>query len=68
MRRKQPDVERAASTIDEFSARNHICRDTTYNQIRLGKLRARKVGGRTLIFAEDERAWRDALPTIGRAA
>ena len=42
--RKKLDVERAASTVDEFCARNHLCRDTAYRQIKAGKLRARKVG------------------------
>jgi hypothetical protein len=62
--RKKPDVERVASTVDEFCARNHLCRDTAYRQIKAGKLRARKVGKRTLIFINDELAWRDSLPPL----
>jgi excisionase family DNA binding protein len=62
------EVQRVASTIDEFCKRNHICRDTAYRQIRAGHLKAKKVGKRTLIFVEDEQAWRDGLPTLGSAA
>ena len=66
--RKKLDVERAASTVDEFCARNHLCRDTAYRQIKAGKLRARKVGKRTLIFISDELAWRDSLPPLDLSA
>jgi hypothetical protein len=58
------DAQRMASTVDEFCERNHICRETAYGQIRTGRLRARKVGKRTLIFTEDEAAWRDSLPVL----
>ena len=66
--RRQREVQREASTIDEFCARNHICRDTAYREIRIRRLRARKVGKKTLIFAEDEAAWRASLPELKLAA
>jgi excisionase family DNA binding protein len=57
--------EKKAFSVDEFCERNDVCRDTVYRQIRAGHLKARKVGKRTLIFDEDERAWRDNLPVLG---
>lgn len=55
---------RAASTINEFAARNHICRETVYVEIRNKRLKAHKLGAKTLIFAEDEAAWRNNLPVL----
>jgi excisionase family DNA binding protein len=66
--RLRREAQREASTVDEFCARNHICRDTVYRQIRAGHLKAKKVGKRTLIFDEDERAWRDSLPVLAATA
>ena len=62
--RARRDEQRRASTINEVCDRNHVCRETIYQQIRLKRLRARKVGKRTLIFPEDEQAWRDGLPVL----
>jgi hypothetical protein len=58
------DTQRMASSVDEFCGRNHICRETAYGEIRNGRLIARKVGKRTLIFKEDEDAWRNSLPVL----
>jgi hypothetical protein len=57
-------AQRAASTINEFAERNRLCRETVYAEIRLKRLKARKVGSKTLIFAEDEAAWRNSLPVL----
>jgi hypothetical protein len=57
-------AQRAASTINEFAERNRLCRETVYAEIRLKRLKARKVGSKTLIFAEDEAAWRNNLPVL----
>jgi hypothetical protein len=55
---------RAAFTINEFAARNRLCRESVYVQIRRKRLIAHKVGAKTLIFAEDETAWRNSLPVL----
>ena len=57
-------AQRAASTINEFAERNRLCRETVYAEIPLKRLKARKVGSKTLIFAEDEAAWRNSLPFL----
>jgi hypothetical protein len=64
MTNERPTNERRAFTIDEFSERNGIGRDSTYNEIRKGRLRAKKAGRRTIILDEDEAAWRASLPVL----
>jgi Helix-turn-helix domain len=54
-------------TLIEFARRNRIGLSTAYNEIKAGRLTARKVGRRTLITAEDERDWLQRLPTVKRA-
>jgi hypothetical protein len=54
-------------TLIEFARRNRIGLSTAYNEIKAGRLTARKVGRRTLITAEDERDWRQRLPIVKRA-
>ncbi len=51
-------------SIDEFSGRNGICRSKVYEEIKVGRLIAVKVGRRTLITLEAERTWRESLPRI----
>jgi hypothetical protein len=52
-------------TIDEFRMRNGgMCRETVYQLIRRGELRAVKNGARTLIFSDAEEAWRSSLPEL----
>jgi hypothetical protein len=53
-------------TLTEFARRNRISLSTTYIEIRAGRLTARKVGRRTIITVEDEKAWRDRLPVVQR--
>jgi hypothetical protein len=64
MTSERPASERRAFTINEFSERNGIGRDSTYNEIRKGHLRARKAGRRTVILDTDEEAWRASLPVL----
>jgi excisionase family DNA binding protein len=57
--------QRTASTINEVCARNHVCRDFIYREIRAGRLKAKKLGRVTRIFSDDEEAWQNSLPTLG---
>jgi excisionase family DNA binding protein len=43
-------------------------RTTVYEEINAGRLKARKVGRRTLILDEDLRAWLASLPVMKGAA
>ena len=53
-----------ALTINEFCDRYGICRETAYQQIRTGKLRAVKLGRRTVLLAPDVDAWAASLPEL----
>jgi hypothetical protein len=58
----------ASLTIGHLMRRHNVARSTLYLEIKAGRLIARKLRGRTIVTAEDERAWRDALPKISPAA
>lgn len=51
-----------AYSIEAFCDRFGLGRSKTYEEIRLGRLKIRKVGARTLIAHEDALAWFNALP------
>ena len=58
---------RPSYTIEHFYAEFGIGRSKAYVEIKSGRLRTFKVGGRTLIAGEDAIAWRDYYRT-GTAA
>jgi hypothetical protein len=45
--------------LDDLCAEFGIGRSTAYAEIRAGRLRAFKVGGRTMVAGEDALAWRE---------
>jgi excisionase family DNA binding protein len=59
-----------AMTIADVTRRTGIGRTSVFEAIRVGKLRAVKVGARTLIRAEDLTSFLDSLPDAraGKAA
>ena len=59
-----------AMAIPEFSARYRVGRSKVYDEISAGRLRAVKIGRRTVILASDAAAWLAALPAakIGKRA
>ncbi|HMF24094.1 MAG TPA: helix-turn-helix domain-containing protein [Pseudolabrys sp.] len=58
---------RRAFSIEEFCQRYPIGRTKAYEEIRLGRLRARKIGRRTIITADDAESWLQRLPSMKRA-
>jgi hypothetical protein len=51
-----------------FAKRHSLSLSFIYNEIKLGRLRARKAStGVTLITAKDERDWLEAMPLLGEA-
>ena len=54
----------SALTISEFCDRFGLCRESCYREIRGGRLRARKVGRRTVLLAPDVDAWAASLPEL----
>ena len=62
-------IDVPALTLKDFCDAYRMCRETAYRQIRDGKLRAVKVGRKTLILRADADAWAASLPelrTVGR--
>ena len=54
------EFKREAFSPDEFATRNSIGRTTVFAEIKSGRLEARKVGNRTIITREAEKAWQKA--------
>lgn len=55
-------------SIPGFAATHAISRTQAYREIAGGRLRASKVGKRTVITAENAAAWRASLPAFDRRA
>jgi hypothetical protein len=55
-------TELKAFRVEVFAARNDISRSQAFKEIAAGRLAALKVGSRTIITVEAERAWQGALP------
>jgi hypothetical protein len=64
---KECNMERSYS-LNEFARRNAIGLTTVRGEIKAGRLAARKIGRRTIIAAEDAKAWRERLPKVPAAS
>ena len=60
----EPDTEKPklAYGINELSEATGFGRSTIYEQIAAGALRARKLGARTFVVADDAKTWLTNLP------
>ncbi len=56
-----------AYTIRDFCRAFGVGRTLVYEQIATGNLKAKKLGKRTLILAEDAENWATALPSMNGA-
>ena len=54
-------------SVEEFGKIYGICRSLIYLEIREGRLKARKVGRRTVIATEDGEEWFSRLPRVRTA-
>jgi excisionase family DNA binding protein len=61
-------TSRAAFSVPEIMVQIGLSRDGVYKLIRDGKLKARKIGRRTLVTGTDLQEFLQALPTLGRPA
>jgi excisionase family DNA binding protein len=61
-------TDREAFAVREFCARYGICRQTFYDEIRRGRIKAVKLGKKTMILRSDAEAWAKSLPTLDLAA
>ncbi len=55
---------RRARTVKQFRADYGVGKTLTYAEIKAGRLRAVKVGTRTLILHGDSEAWARSLPAV----
>jgi hypothetical protein len=62
------DAPALAFSIESFATAHQIGRSSVFNEINAGRLKARKVNGRTIITAEDAEDWRASLPLAGTEA
>jgi excisionase family DNA binding protein len=59
---------REAYSVDELCKRFGICKETAYSEIRKRRLRAVKLGAKTLILKADAETWAASLPELQLAA
>ncbi len=60
-----PESRKLAFSVDEFAEVTSLKRSFIYEEIRSGRLIARKAGARTLITHFDGEAYLASLPTAG---
>jgi excisionase family DNA binding protein len=58
------DPVKEAFAVKEICRAYGICRETVYNEIRHGRLRALKLGKKTVILRSDAEKWASSLPTL----
>ena len=63
-----PTISRLALGVDEFAQAVGVGRTIIFAEIKAGRLLARKLGKRTLIYDQDGRAWLELLPFAGEVA
>jgi excisionase family DNA binding protein len=63
-----PFFDRFAYSIEETARITSVGRTAVYEEIKAGRLRACKVGRRTVVIADDIRQWLASLPQINGAA
>jgi excisionase family DNA binding protein len=55
---------REAFAVREFCDRYGICRATFYDEVKRGRIKARKLGKKTLVLKSDAEAWAASLPEL----
>jgi excisionase family DNA binding protein len=63
-RQRAASIQQRAVSIGGFCQRYCIGRTTVYEEIKQGRLRARKVGKRTIICEDDAEDWLRQLPAL----
>lgn len=59
-----PDDTAMGLSVNEAVRRSSISRSKLYVELKEGRLKARKLGTRTIVLASDLSAWLTALPTV----
>jgi excisionase family DNA binding protein len=65
---KEDLADREAFAVREFCARYGICRQTFYDEVHRGRLRAVKLGKKTLVLRADADAWVATMPALELSA
>jgi excisionase family DNA binding protein len=65
MNTRKHDEMRGALTVSGFCQVYRIGRTRVYQEIKEGRLRAKKLGAKTLILHTDAEAWAHSLPNMG---
>jgi hypothetical protein len=71
MRKRKEWTESApvlAFSVESFATAHAIGRTKVFDEIKSGRLKARKVDNRTIILASDAEDWRAKLPLAGTEA
>src|SRR5215471_7863003 len=55
---------REAFAVREFCARYGICRQTFYDEVKRGRIKAKKLGKKTVILRSDAENWAASLPAL----
>jgi excisionase family DNA binding protein len=58
------EKDKRAYAVREFCSAFGICRATFYSEVRAGRLKAVKIGSKTLILREDAETWVARLPRM----
>jgi excisionase family DNA binding protein len=58
------DSAREAFSVSEFCRRYGICKQTFYDEIHRGRIRAVKLGKKTLVLKTDADTWAKCLPVL----
>lgn len=56
------DAEGESFTVDSFCKAENIGHTKFYEEVNSGRLRAKKIGRKTIVLPEDRRKWRASLP------
>lgn len=64
---RQRRAQQGAMSIARFSEEYAIGRTKTYEELKSGRLRGRKIGKRTIISQHDAEAWLQGLPAVPAA-
>jgi excisionase family DNA binding protein len=61
------DTTKQAFAVREFCARYGICRQTFYDEVKRGRIKAKKLGKKTVILRSDAEKWAASLPALNLA-
>lgn len=60
-------MQQNSKSLKQLAATHGVSLPTIFRLIAAGKIEARKIGRRTIVTAEAEKAWLDSLPRAGGA-